>query len=634
MENRASRDIMARAILIGLLFVPAHSYLITKLEVIFYRAGTSASPIFWTTICNLFFLIAINSILIKFLPKHRLRQQELLLVYIMTNISTCIIGHDMLQILVPMMGHAFWFATPENEWQEMFWPHIPDWLVVSDKDALRGYYYGETSFYKTENLLAWLGPVLWWCGFVIILIFVMTCINLIFRKQWTENEKLSYPIIQLPLQMTSPASRLFHNKAMWVGFGIIGVINCINSIHVLYPPVPTIPYWTKNYGHLLTEKPWNALRVLFVGFNPDMLALGFLIPEDLCFSLWFFHWFWKAQLVLGSMVGWRSLPAFPYGREQASGAYFAIGVILLYVNRRHLSRIVRHIFFLAKVDDETEPMRYRYSALGAVFGFLLLVIFCYYGGMSVWVSVPFFALYFVIQIAITRMRAELGTPVHDLHYSGPDEIIVRTIGTRHLGNGTLTMFSLFWFINRAYRSNIMVHEMEGLKMAERTKINGRSLLVAVLLTAIIGSLAAFWALLHQGYNTGMQVRAFFPAIGAFGREPWFRLQTWMQNRSSANVPGTSFMMGGFFFTIFLAIMRVKFLWWRFHPAGYAVSNSWNMEVLWSPLFFGWLCKFIILRMGGLRLYRKSVPFFLGLMLGHFVSSGTWTIIGVIIKQPT
>lgn len=633
MRNKKSNDIMVRAIIIGIIFVPVHSYLISQLEIIFYRGGTSASPIFWTTICNLFLLIAINSILKKFFPKYQLHQQELLLVYIMTNISTCIIGHDMLQILVPMMGHAFWFATPENEWQDLFWPHIPDWLVVSDKAALRGYYYGETSFYRLENLLAWLGPVLWWCGFVIVLIFVMTCINLIFRKQWTENEKLSYPMIQLPLQMTNPISRLFQNKAMWIGFAIIGVINCINSIHVLYPSLPTIPYWTQNYGHLLTEKPWNAMRVLFVGLNPDMLVLGFLIPEDLCFSLWFFHWFWKAQLILGSMIGWRSLPGFPYGREQASGAYFAVGIVLLYTNRRHLFRIIRHIFLMAKVDDETEPMRYRYSALGAVFGFFLIVLFCYYGGMSAWVSVPFFALYFVIQIAITRMRAELGTPVHDLHYSGPDEIIVRTVGTRRLGNGTLTMFSLFWFINRAYRSNVMVFEMEGFKMAERTKINGKTLLIALLLTAIVGSLSAFWASLHQGYNTGMQIRAFYPAIGAFGREPWFRLQTWMQSRSNANVPGTAFMFGGFFFTIFLAIMRLKFLWWRFHPAGYAVSNSWNMEVLWSPLFFGWLAKIIIMRAGGLRLYRRSIPFFLGLMLGHFITRGTWTIIGVIINQP-
>jgi hypothetical protein len=624
---------MIRALIIGIIFVPVHSYIIVKLEIILYRGGTSASPIFWTTIYNLLLLIAVNFILSKLIPRIRLSQQELLIIYLMTNISTCLIGHDMLQILVPMMGHAFWFATPENEWQDLFWSYIPRWLVVSDKKVLQGYYYGDSSLYKPENLLIWIKPVLWWCGFVCVLVFIMTCLNLIFRKQWTEEEKLSYPIIQLPLQMTNPATRLFRNKAMWTGFAIIGFINCLNGFHAIYPSVPYIAYWVQNYAYLLTEKPWNTISFLFIGLTPEMVSLGFLIPEDLCFSLWFFHWFWKAQQVLGNAMGWRSLPAFPYGREQASGAYIAIGIILLYVNRHHLINIIKHVFRIARINDKTEPISYRYSMLGVLIGFVLLSAFCYYGGMSIRVTLPFFILYFIIQIAITRMRAELGTPAHDLHYSGPDEIIVRTMGTRNLGNGTLTMFSLFWFINRAYRSNIMAHEMEGFKMAERTKINTRVLLFAILLTTVVGSFTAFWSMLHQGYNTGMQIKAPFPAIGAFGSEPWNRLQMWMTNRTTTDVPGTTFMFGGFLFTIFLAIMRVRFIWWRFHPAGYAVSNSFNMEVFWSPLFFGWLAKVIIMRFGGLKLYRKSVPFFLGLMLGHFITSGTWTVIGIIINYP-
>jgi len=531
------------------------------------------------------------------------------------------------------MGHAFWFATAENEWQDLFWSHIPKWLVVSDKSVLKGYYYGESSLYKTENLFGWLIPVLWWSGFVFLLVLIMTCINQIFRKQWTENEKLSYPMIQLPLQMTSSVSNFFRNKAMWTGFCIVSLINSINGLHVLYPPVPQIPYWVKNYSYLLTEKPWNAIYFLFIGFNPDMLGLGFLIPADLCFSLWFFHWFWKAQQVLGSAMGLQSLPAFPYGREQASGAYIAIGIILLYVNRHHLMKILSRMFKSLKTDSDKEDVMYRYAVIGLLFGFGLLMTFCYYGGMSIWISVPFFALYFIIQLAITRMRAEVGTPVHDLHYSGPDEIIVRTLGTRNLGNGTLTMFSLFWFINRAYRSNIMAHEIEGFKMAERSGLSANVMIYAILLTTAFGSITAFWSLLYQGYDTGMQVRAYYPAIGAFGYEPWNRLQMWLQNRTTTDVPGTSFMIGGFGFTIFLAIMRVKFLWWRFHPAGYAVSNSYNMEVLWSPLFFGWLAKVSILKFGGLKLYRKSVPFFLGLLLGSFISGGMWTIIGVMLNQP-
>ena len=49
------------------------------------------------------------------------------------------------------------------------------------------------------------------------------------------------------------------------------------------------------------------------------------------------------------------------------------------------------------------------------------------------ITISFFVLYYAISIAVTRMRAELGTPVHDLHYSGPDEILTRTIGNAKAG---------------------------------------------------------------------------------------------------------------------------------------------------------------------------------------------------------
>ena len=52
--------------------------------------------------------------------------------------------------------------------------------------------------------------------------------------------------------------------------------------------------------------------------------------------------------------------------------------------------------------------------------------------------------------AITRMRAEMGVPVHDMHNGGPDQLIRPTLGTRRLGAANLTILSMFWFFNRAH----------------------------------------------------------------------------------------------------------------------------------------------------------------------------------------
>jgi len=73
--------------------------------------------------------------------------------------------------------------------------------------------------------------VLGWAVFLFILVFVMLCINAILRRQWIERERLTYPIIQLPLEMATSrgAASIFRNRLMWIGFSIAAGIDIRNS---------------------------------------------------------------------------------------------------------------------------------------------------------------------------------------------------------------------------------------------------------------------------------------------------------------------------------------------------------------------------------------------------------------------
>jgi hypothetical protein len=268
----------------------------------------------------------------------------------------------------------------------------------------------------------------------------------------------------------------------------------------------------------------------------------------------------------------------------------------------------------------------------ASIGFILF--FCYRGGASVLIIFIFFLLYYAISIAVTRMRAELGTIVHDLHYSGPDEILTRALGTRRIEQGTLAMFSLFWFINRAYRSHPMPHQLEGFKLAERTHTSNKGLIFAMMFATTFGSLAAFWALIDRGYRLGMELKAPWPSLTAFGIEPWRRMEAWVNSPTGTDVVDTVSMGIGVVLTFILMLFRMKFVWWPLHPAGFAISTSWGMNVTWSCLFVSWLLKWIILRFGGLGAHRKATPFFLGLILGEFTMGSLWTIIGIVLGIPT
>ena len=78
-------------------------------------------------------------------------QSELLTIYAMLCQASVFAGRDMLQVLVPLMGNGFWYATTENEWAHLFHQHLPDWLVVGKQEVLQGFYKGESTFYLSSN---------------------------------------------------------------------------------------------------------------------------------------------------------------------------------------------------------------------------------------------------------------------------------------------------------------------------------------------------------------------------------------------------------------------------------------------------------------------------------------------------
>ena len=83
--------------------------------------------------------------------------------------------------------------------------------------------------------------------------------------------------------------------------------------------------------------------------------------------------------------------------------------------------------------------------------------------------------------------------------------------------------------------------------------------------------------------------------------------------------GTS-IMGG------LMVARRVYLWWPFHPLGYAIGPVWIMDHLWFNMFLAWLIKVLVLKYGGARLYIKTRPFFIGMILGYFTPGGFYMII--------
>ena len=226
---------------------------------------------------------------------------------------------------------------------------FPQWFNVRDRSVLKGFYEGESIFLTAPNIYNWLVPFLVWSAFVFVLYFVLICMNAVLRKQFSEHERLSYPIARLPLEIGKNPEGFFKNRLMWMGFCVAGGIEILNGVRYLYPALPYIPIKPWDNIHLFHDEPWDALGTMLLSFNPFIIGLSFFMPLDLSFSALFFYFLGKALLVgrrvLGSHTGF-------YLDEQAQGAWIGLGILALWVGRRHLKGVFTQALGKGQMVDD------------------------------------------------------------------------------------------------------------------------------------------------------------------------------------------------------------------------------------------------------------------------------------------
>lgn len=626
--------------------MPPNAYWICEMEIVRYQAHPTTVSLFFNVIFLLVALIALNSLLRRMRKSWVLTRSELMVVYVMLVLASALAGHDTIQVLTPQISHPYHFATQENNWKALFFRYLPNWLMVKDPVALRGAYEGGTSLYLREHYQPWLRPVLAWSAFIVAMLLWLLCTNCLLRKRWTEAEKLSYPLTQIPLELTSNFAGFLRNNWFWVGFGVAAFVDLVNGMNALYPFLPIIRVRVVHFDALMnslfTQRPWTALLGTRLSFYPFAVGLGLLLPVDLLFSCWFFYLFSRMQLVLSNALGFYQIREFPYLRQQSCGAYLGIAFFALWMARGYLKEVWRCAWGKpSQVSDADEPIPYRFAFAGFFGGSFFLMAFACAMGMHVIIAVFFFVVYFGLSVAVTRIRASLGPPAHDLHNAGPDQFLSWAFGT---GRSSIfgpwdaqsqTVAKMFFWFNRAYRGHAQPIQMEGLRIAEVTRTSQRQFWGALMLAGVVGTLSAFWAQLHCYYRYGMSAKIHPLAITAFGSEPYNQLASWLNVPDPPMRPAVIAAGLGFAFTLLLNALHLQLANFPFHPVGYATSTSWSMNCLWMPLLTAWMVKVAMLRYGGFKTIRAiAVPLAIGLVLGEFLTGSLWTIYGLVAKQLT
>ena len=630
---------LLRALIIGLLLIPVNVFWITIIEVRWYTLDGTSLPLFVTPIFFLFVLTVANLWWRKQVGVSKaLRQEELLLIYIILQVSCAFAGADTFQNLFGVIGAATWYATPENGWEHLFFQYLPKWLLITDHETLAKFYQGGVSIYSPQGmryLAAWIIPLTAWGIFFLTLYGMYLCLNILLRQAWIRDEKLTFPIVQLPIAMTSDdaGTAFFKNPIMWAGFGVAFGIAAFNGLHQLYPAMPQISVTINDIQGKFTTPPWNFVGRTLISFYPFAIGIAYFMPLDLSLSCWSFYILARLFRVAGAQLGYSAEPDFPYFPEQAVGAWLALGVILIYSGRHKWAAAFREARLGLNSADPAEGMRYRYALIGLIVGIVLLGVFSAMIGMSWYVALAFFALVLFLGFVITRIRAEFGAP-HEIYWVNPGQVLVTLFGPHMLGAQSLTLLSTLYWFNRCYRNHPMPNQLEAFKMMDGRKgVKFGGLVGAMCIAAVVSLLTTYWANLHVTYAAGALAKANGFKWWA-GTESFGNLQNWLTDPNSFKTSAVGYIVGAFLFVVGLSILRMNFEWWPLHPAGYALAISFAMEYFWLPVFIAWLAKAVILRYGGSRMYRLAIPFFLGLILGDYTGGALWAIIGPIMGVPT
>jgi hypothetical protein len=338
--------------------------------------------------------------------------------------------------------------------------------------------------------------------------------------------------------------------------------------------------------------------------------------------------------------------AFPALYYQGSGAMVMLFGLLLWGARKQFRAAVSWMLpgRAAAAHASTSPaaggreaFASRFALLGFIGGLLFLTAWLRLAGMSPLTTTWFLGMLFMFLIVFARVRAEtgLGTLLPPMF---TNELMYLPMGTRFFSPRDLTLLQALRPVYRMMGVLWTVQgQLEAFKIADEARLSRRALTGVIAAATVVGFTLAFALALDLFYRYGF---ANLP-IGIRGRGypgsqgywSYGNLHSAITQPNGTDAGGLWGMTAGAAICGATAFLRARFLWFPLHPVGFMSAHSWGMHLNWFPFLLGWAAKVGFVRYGGLSVYRRALPFFIGLLVGSSLSSGVWGLIGWALGNP-
>ncbi len=589
----------------------------------------------------LLLLLIVNPLLRKLSPALALSRSEMLFIYAFCTIATAVPACGSLRFVLSLTTYPIYYERMQPTLRlDLVTPYIPDWLVPKEFAVIRDLYQGRPDAKVLWDV--WLIPIASWTVFFVVFWMALTGILCVFEKRWREHERLVFPLLYLPLRATEEnppegLPKFWRDPLMWLGFSLSAFYNALNIANAFFPQFPT-PGKFYNLGQYFTAPPLDALVPLTLWYRPEVVGLGYLMPTEVAFTVWFTYALFKIEALIGRMLGWQ-WAGYPFTQEQGLGSYLATAFLLFYAARYYLWDWAKAIVKPERWSYEGDALSPRETTIWLLIGVGGCLAFLVAAGMHPTLATIYLLLTLLVALVYTRIRAEVGAPMVWLFpYYQHKKVILYTLGTERVmswgGVRSMTAFAIFTFMARGFFHSYTGTQFENIRLGTQVGYPTRLWVQLSVLAVIVGVIMGFYFHLVPYYKSGaVNLRE----GGIWGH--WHSVAEYsaiVSYRTTPLPPDIQRIVAtvlGAIFTLLFGAIRFNFPTSPFHPLGFAIAGAYG-DLVWFPFLTVWVAKFLVLRYGGGRLYRRTVPFMLGFALGHYIVAGViWGLWSTTGKPP-
>ncbi len=630
------RGITVRAVMLGILTIALMTIYITHFA---WNMIKNYMPV--SALIPFVAWVGINAILKLVAPKRALSRTEMLTIFFMVWLvgnlpTTGWAGYLLANISAPVH-----LASPENRVGDVIAPFLPDWLFMQKSPVVIGQLYGGLEPNTAIPWQPWIRPLFWWTAACLSVVMAGFFCSVLFFKQWHEKERLTFPMATFPTEMLreEPGYRLpvvFHAPLFWVGFGISVFVICWNIAGYFVHTLPHIPIYDLA-GQMAINIGYHYPRY-FLRMQPLIMGLAYLCPLDLLFSFWFYNVLniLKEGLMnqTGITVGLQGQQATPAEilSFESHGALVFLVAWSLWVSRNHLKNTLECALMSNRASDDGTPVTYRTAWLGLAASAIFLAGWCLAAGMELWATIVQLILMFIALFGVAKYAAATGFTFLSPGSTGGlgadkgGNVWMQMGGTANMSPGTLTTI---WMINRNGFAGMPIRLTGTMSVPHYFRMLGNHFKRHPMVWAIIpiayitGCITTATDSLYRSYMDGGMNGPLY--LGDWNH--LVRLVPYVEGSTILyfDIEKLGVWLWGFAIAGFLTYIRTRFSWWPFNPVAIAFPTrryGFSLLVVWAT-------KALIMRFGGVALYRKSLPFWYGLMIGYLLGVGISTGVDAI-----